>query len=97
MPANVFPRTSLPSVMPAAGLTVSVPKVAPSTTVSVGESTSAKMTVLAGQTRLPATSSVTVNWGGADTVGASLTLVTEIVKAFSVERPPRSVLRTRTV
>ena len=30
-------------------------------------------------------------------VGASLTLVTVIVKAFSVERPPWSVLRTRTV
>ena len=50
-----------------------VPSATASVTVRLAESTSANGVDLAGQTRLPFRSSVTLNDAGAETIGASLT------------------------
>ena len=88
MPAKVRALAVPPNVMPATVAAESVPSATLSVTVSEVESTSAKGAGLAGQTRLPATSSVTVNDTGDTTVGASLTALIEIVLVFDEESMP---------
>ena len=97
MPAKVLAVAVPPSVMPATVAAVSVPSATLSVTVSEGESTSAKGAGGVGQTRLPATSSVTLNDVGADTVGASLTGVIEMVLVCEAEsaRSETVVVRVR--
>ena len=86
VPVNILPVAGPLSVMPAAGTAVSEPSVTASVTESEVESTSAKGAGLAGQTRLPAASSVTVNEAGAVAVGANALIETVLV--FDVESAP---------
>ena len=92
VPVNVrlvaVPPTDTVDVLAA----VTVPSRTPSVTVRLPESTSLKGVLVAGQTRFPFTSSVTVNDTGAETTGASSTGVIEIVLVAVLESVPVPLL-----
>ena len=82
-----LPKTVSPAVVPS----VRVPWPTERVTVRLALSTSPTLMPLIALS----TSSKAVWAAGTATVGASLTLVTLMVKNVSVERPPASVERTR--
>ena len=92
LPANVRAVAVPPTVTFPPLLAAMTPSAIDSVTVSDDESS---VNTDPGKTRLPTTSSAIVKDDGVRSLGASLTFVTEIVKDFSVKRPPASVVRTR--
>ena len=94
LPANVRAVAEPPTVTPAAVDAAIVPSATSSVTVTVGESMSVTNVTLAGQSRLPATSSVTVKVPGADRIGASLPLSTCTASGLVVTNTPSPACTT---